>query len=115
MPDCNPNEHPERWLLGACSSGDPTRWAVVAVEQKVQRQAAELDAALARIAELETALKNVREVANRPEAPDTQWPRSESHLVDEINAALDAVPAVETTSGEACPSMDCNGGFTHTH
>jgi hypothetical protein len=42
MPDYDPHKHPDRWLMGACSSGDPLRWAVVAVHKKVKRLEREL-------------------------------------------------------------------------
>ena len=53
----------------------------------------ELDAARARVAELEGVLKNVREIVDRPEAPYAKWPRSESDLIDEIHDALDTPKA----------------------
>lgn len=52
MDSYNPHELPERWLLGACSSGDPLRWAVVAVHEKltrlreIERAAQEIDKAI---------------------------------------------------------------------
>lgn len=62
MPDYNPNEYPERWLLGACSSGDPLRWAVVAVAKKVERLRAELA----------VAERSMPKVAAREPSPDSQ-------------------------------------------
>lgn len=118
MPDYDPNEHPERWLLGACSSGDPLRWAVVAVAEKVERQARHLrvwqqgfqETAAATQGELvglrapadpaKRLLSSILAIVNRHQGANPEQAMAEIHEV--CAAFLDTMPAVQAANdGEA--------------
>jgi hypothetical protein len=67
MPGYNPHELPERWLMGACTSGDPMRWAVVAVHDKVTALTAENERLRAELTIAERSMPKVTAVEPPPE------------------------------------------------
>ena len=93
MPDYDPHEYPERWLIGACSSGDLMRWAVVEVAAKIARLEAVANAAI-----------QYRAMLHNPLGGNVEA------LEDALDALKDTSDALPTNPTERCPDCDYPGG-----